>query len=195
MTSYLAESGAQQGAHPPLLAKLRGSLLSLKQLENVHITARWVRSLFMDFLDRLEERGSRRPTDLLIEDDSRPQEIQDRSHPYARSRGQAMSTVAPVRLATVTTLGGDNNSDAYTDNQPFPGAWTHMSSSLVDDLFMLPSGGEGEFALEALPTGYGPFDTFPSPSTMQYQSMYFLADLGLTASDETQHGYGAIDHG
>ena len=220
MNSVVAGCGVQ--SYQLLLPKLRSTLLALKQLETCHMTARWIRSLFMDFLQKLQEREkehSLRSTDQLEQNDDehntvgamvsatstqlpqRPltstklrQQIGTSNHTRERcsnvegvAEHQSKSLVPPPRHSSQTM--------AYSAYAPYNDSFERdpastagvrplsddptlsFNISLIDDLFALPDGPSSSQQQS--------IDQFPSPSTMQFQSMYFLADLGLAGMEDT----------
>ena len=182
--------------------KLRPSLLALKQFEECYVTARWVRSLFMDFLERRVDRqdGSRTPQrnsrqrvgdvgqnrnrlDQLpvAEDDAyhRVTPYTDASAIAALPTGHTPTTYNDTMMTTSAGPSDLNRSDGdaavqweFTE-QPMFDVSMSGDPTFVDELFSeLPQPGSN--------TSPG---CFPSPSTMAYQSIYFLADLGFHTGD------------
>jgi hypothetical protein len=185
--------------------KLRPSLLALKQLEECHVIARWIRLLFMDFLER---RGDR-------------QDGQSRERtPQPSSRcppGASDDNRNRMDLVSLAEHAAGDRTTSYTEASAVDGTPTGHRVATYDDTTIITSTGPDDvqrsdgaeathwdFAHQPLfdssisedPTFVDEFFSelpqqgnnaspgcFPSPSTMAYQSIYFLADLGFQRGD------------
>lgn len=220
--SAMTTAVADHGTHQPeqLSLKLRPSLLALKQFETCHITARWIRTLFMDVLQRLERRSSKRSrryrqsskrqqAGTQVEEATSGPEISESrkcsplpyTHMKCRLRSCLLEHVISDEAATIPNLhsvpnfvhqpacpvsAGTPSLSSYSFESPnsylqdssiaggtgldHASSTGLMNTSFVDDLFTQPNS----------MYGWSGFDNFPSPSTLQFQSLYFLADLGMS---------------
>lgn len=168
-------------ASPPksdlLLGKIRPGLLALKQFEPVYVLARWIRSFFMNTLNRSEPRGT------------------DSEAPDAQVPAEAPAVQQPITPQSVPHVPQDS------DGQQLPAemGYTVPMSMATPDFHYDAGGHVGECPSRAADMGgfwptsltHGVFSNgytsdameFPQPDSLQYQAMYFLADLGIAGSE------------
>ncbi|KAM5341512.1 hypothetical protein ACJ41O_014543 [Fusarium nematophilum] len=165
-----------------LMSKIRPGLLALKQFEPVYVLARWIRNFFMDILSRSEthaEEDIPRAHELIeASNNHEEQPITPVSVPYTATENAAASTSTPVSSDqpdySTPTL-------AATDSDFMFGNGTHGEACHPEEL----TRGVGGFWPTSLTSGVfsnnssGDVMDFPQPDSLQYQAMYFLADLGL----------------
>lgn len=189
MTAYVTEFGHRR---EQLLQRLRPNLLILKQFEQCHVTARWIRMLFMDLLDRHMDSEPKATTSVPA---PQQENLQcDTSQENSVRVGTAQMPPYAVTRSTNRLQDLDGTADQHTfstrvDGEPNSSGHAEASSGLdglhnsqnvaespklldpafVDEFFSFPHDMHSENGS----------NTFPSPSTMAYQSMYYLADLGL----------------
>ncbi|KIV76821.1 hypothetical protein PV11_08681 [Exophiala sideris] len=192
MTAHVAECSASK--REQLVHKLRPSLLALKQFEQCYITARWIRNLFMDFLGSAKLRAGQRRKTLGTQNDvdhqntaGGPLSANNEHEASSEPRNgvpESMTALCdespyPVNGVQSQTQGDTSapylyNSGSY-DFSVSPG---DMSQTIMSNLF--PNHATNDFVSLHQPgvSGMSTID-IPSPSTLDYQSLYFLADLGL----------------
>ena len=199
MTAHVAECGISSAKRDILSQKLRPNLLALKQFETTYILARWIRNLFMDIFTKQSRQVLQQ----------RRGDQQNQNQNVATSHVQDSSTT-PEHLInshpqhTAISGTGTTSTDAsYSVGEP-PGhasvseSGTYLYDSNFYDVETSPSAIMGNFVPnfitnEFLPHQYGNNDMsgmnmidFPSPSTLEYQSLHFLADLGLSGFNNYQ---------
>ena len=169
-----------------VLRKIRPGLLALKQFEPVYILARWIRNLFMDILKRSEsppgEEAQASQGIIEISRETEGQPITPDSVPYVPTTTAAACTVTP--LATDQPdyptpslmvedsdfmMPGNVHGDARPPNVGMRGMGGFWSTSLMNGVFS--SNHDTEMM------------DFPQPDSLQYQALYFLADLGIANTD------------
>jgi hypothetical protein len=189
MTAYVTEYSHRRER---LLQRLRPNLLMLKQFEQCHVTARWIRMLFMELLDRHVDREQKTTGGLAPQskDSSRDASREAGTSPGTAQRPPYTATSAADQLQGPDSVAGQPTCSTRVDEEANSGIsaesanghqdWLpssqsvddfamHLDSTFVDEFFSFPHDMHSESGS----------NTFPSPSTMAYQSMYYLADLGL----------------
>lgn len=176
---------------PPNSDQLRGTLrpglLSLKQFEPVYVLARWIRNFFMDILSRSEPRV----TDDVPQE---PVEVQTGQHPItpqsvphaasAESDGAQHMGTTPIETGidySTPSLGVEPASFVFGDGNPGDAELTRGGGGFWPTYMT-----HGVFSNSH---NTGDVMEFPQPDSLQYQAMYFLADLGIAGS-ESQNGRG-----
>lgn len=186
MIALAADGSMSPPRSDQLLCKIRPGLLALKQFEPVYVLARWIRNFFMDILGRsksLNDGGMPR-TDELIEsrDQGDAQAITPESVPYAQAGNARTRTETPIsaNLPEYSSPGlAVGDSSFMFDDGTHRDAWPPVE---------LPRGAGG-FWPTSLTSGVFSNDhdsdlmDFPQPDSLQYQAMYFLADLGIASSE------------
>lgn len=194
MTAHVAECGISSTNRDVLSQKLRPNLLALKQFETTYILARWIRNLFMDIINKpvrqaLDQRSDQR--DRGQNTDSHGRFEQDSSmtpESFLRSHHQSAETSEQGTSSTHNsystgegpphTSAPDDGTFLYNSN-----SYDHSTSpsvimgnfvpNFITNEFLPPQQGNGDMS------GMNMID-FPSPSTLEYQSLHFLADIGLS---------------
>ncbi|OQU98289.1 Fungal specific transcription factor domain-containing protein [Cladophialophora immunda] len=188
MTAQVAECGVSGRNRQQLSQKLRPTLLSLKQFEQCYVLARWIRNMFMDIINRPSRPSNETTrTSEIPRIDSRMNELQPLAERDLHSLAQTNMTISDSGTVPATeTL--------------YPFSEERASHNIASHDFSFVC--SGPYGQSASPTGYlidtlipnsPPNDffpplasfegvnmtDFPSPSSMEYQSLHFLAELGL----------------
>lgn len=169
-----------------LLRRIRPGLLALKQFEQVYVLARWIRSFFMDILKRSESppaNDSQPSHDLImIGGTNEGQPITPESVSYGPMAETETSIVTPIS-ATQTEFSTTN----LIVEDP-----SYMVASDMEGVSRSPTAvTRGMSSLWPASWVHGAFSNshdsdlmdFPQPDSLQYQFMYFLADLGIASSE------------
>jgi hypothetical protein len=186
MTAHVAECGVSGPKRDQLSQKLRPNLLSLKQFEKTYVLARWIRNLFMDIINRPSRHEADKVHSSSI--DSRLASTIE-NHPTQASEvaaGQNSTGIAHTAYSDTEhsthharSQEGEDQSYFYDSNSYDAGT----SPSVIMGNFV-----PNFITTEFLPPQHSGTDMqgnmnmidFPSPSSLEYQSLHFLADLGLS---------------
>lgn len=198
MTAHVAECGTSGAKRDQLSQKLRPCLLALKQFEQCYNLARWIKNMFMDII-------TRRPSRPVIE--RRRYEASTSKHNVQNANGNPAESVAQEDIDFVARDDSTNNTLAQTAPSQENRYLSGDSGSTSQDLGALASActydhGSLDPSLESpLRTSTTPLENFmpnftdsdfpdpqynedlnvgfPSPSSLEWQHLRFLADLGL----------------
>lgn len=169
-----------------LLRRIRPGLLALKQFEQVYVLARWIRNFFMDILKRSESPPANdgQPSHDLImiggTNDGQP--ITPESVSYGSMAENETSIITPMsatqpEFSTTNLMAEDPSYMVAGDMEEVgrsPTAATRGMSGFWPASLM-----HGVFSS----SHDGDLMDFPQPDSLQYQAMYFLADLGIASSE------------
>ncbi|KIV93367.1 hypothetical protein, variant [Exophiala mesophila] len=198
MTAHVAECGISGLVRDQLSQKLRPNLLALKQFETTFILARWIRNLFMDIINRPTRQAVHRtrhqqehppntnrssfeqPNPVTTSPHSQIQHQLPNQNPHAvTSAGHSFATtdqVAPTSIDDATYFYDSSSYDPGTSPSTIMG---NFVPNFITNEYLHPQQGSGDMS------GMNMID-FPSPSTLEYQSLHFLADLGLSGFNNYQ---------
>ena len=202
MTTHVSECSVSGSRRDQLSQRLRPSLLSLKQFEQCYILARWIRNLFMDIINQPNRHEVHHPLGHDEQQNHDGRVIEQPSFtPDSPSRNPSLTTTTdPSGPGTTSTdntysvgdppsqnlsTSGDASSNIYdASSYAFSDSPTGTSGVIVGNF--VPNFIANEF----LPpqrgmSGMNMID-FPSPSSLEYQSLHFLADLGLSGFNNGQ---------
>lgn len=186
MTALAADGSTSSPKSDQLMRKIRPGLLALKQFEPVYVLARWIRNFFMDILNRPESSSSteipRNHDQIETSDDHDGQPITPESVLNAPTENTAAHTSTPMSAA---------QSDYSTQNLAVEDSNYMFGNGTHEDVCpsVEPTWGAGGFWPTSLMTATFPNNNnggvmdFPQPDSLQYQAMYFLADLGMASSE------------
>lgn len=185
MTALAADGNIPSPRSNQLMRKIRPGLLALKQFEPVYVLARWIRNFFMDILNRPDSSSSaeisRAHEIFEISDNHDGQPITPESVFYASTENTAAHTSTPI-----SAVQSDYSTQSLTveDSNFMFGNGTHGDACPPAE----PTWGVGGFWSTSLTTAMFPNNDsgvmdFPQPDSLQYQAMYFLADLGMASSE------------
>ena len=193
MTAHVAECGVSWSRRDQLSQRLRPSLLALKQFEQCYVLARWIRNLFMDVINRPSQRDvhhapgqvERQSLDsrIIEQPSSTPDSFTQNPATTDLSGTGSTSTDNPYSIGDPPsqnlTPSGDTSSYLYETTSYDPSLSPTGTSGVIIGNFV-PNFITNEF----LPPQHGlsgmNMIDFPSPSSLEYQSLHFLADLGLS---------------
>lgn len=199
MTAHVAECGISGLVRDQLSQKLRPNLLALKQFETTFILARWIRNLFMDIINRPTRQAVHRTrhqrehphqnTDRSSLEQSplvnpSPHSQSQHHHPnqsahIATSAGHSFSTSDQVANASIDDANYFYDSSNYDPGTSPSTIMGNFVPNFITNEYLHPQQGGGDMS------GMNMID-FPSPSTLEYQSLHFLADLGLSGFNSYQ---------
>lgn len=196
MIAHVAECGVSGPQRLRLSQKLRPNLLALKQLEQCYMLAHWIRGLFMDIIERPERSRTEQKPGLPKEAqhlDSSTVEGQSTTpdgHPPNHSGITPGSNYLSGNSTTPTDHsfsvgeaplprhfpGGEGPSylDLSISQSPMETSLGSLFPNFITTDFFTPPYGVPEMTM----------GDFPSPSSLEYQSLHFLADLGLSGYTE-----------
>jgi hypothetical protein len=193
MTAHVAECGVSPAKHDQLSQKLRSSLLALKHFEQCYVLARWIRNIFMDIINRPSRRASHHAQKREGNHDLDKRVVGQSATPE--------SLLQHLRLPAGTNMPGSTIVSSYAVGEPTQ--QSHTTGTEASTVYMYDS---SSYDPSASPTGTSAvMDTivpnlitnkflpsphemsgmnnmidFPWPSSLEYQSLHFLADLGLS---------------
>jgi hypothetical protein len=162
MTAQYAESYSSDTSKSQLLSqKLRISLLGLKQFEQCYILARWIRKLFIDIFENSNHqsdhwyRGKSQVTHKTI---------------HTEQAGPTPPEPTPLELSNLSNFESLSRSSTRTFAPSMASDGdTSTLGSLVgyeNSVFQMPN----EFLSNL---------DFPTLSSLEYQGLHFMADLGF----------------
>lgn len=164
-------------------------MLALKQFEQCYILARWIRHLFTDIINR----QSRSNHESAYKPASIDERVAGEEKPFTTEgtfQEQSVTDMDGVHdFVPVTALPTDSYSMDDSARTPFHDTALYdmtAATPLMDNY--VPGFFTNDFLplrhdMEGMGMGLG---DFPSPSSLEYQSMHFLADLGLSGFGDYQ---------
>lgn len=162
MTTQYAESYSFDVSKSRLLSQeLRINLLGLKQFEQCYILARWIRKLFTDILEKSNQQSGDHDTETGTNGGKTNTAMQPRSNP---------SESAALDISHMLQF------DRTTNPSTIAYAPTIQPNGNASDIALW--GGHEDSAV-LMPADFLPLLDFPSPSSLEYQGLQFLADLGF----------------
>lgn len=199
MTAHVAECGISSATRDVLSQKLRPNLLALKQFETTYILARWIRNLFMDIINKpirqaLDQRSNQHKRSQNVDSHGPPEQDSSMTpESFLRSHHQSTVTSGSARASSSSTHNSYSTGEEPPPHTSGPDDGTYIYDSNSYEHSTSPSVIMGNFVPnfitnEFLPGQHGGNSDmsgmnmidFPSPSTLEYQSLHFLADIGLS---------------
>lgn len=192
MTVHVSDHTAQNVPGDQLAPRIRPYLLALKQLEQVYILARWIRNLFMDMISRRSKQVGTVNRPVVANESSVGLDMQG-NHRHSQPRSTSSTSPPTHMFARPPSATSYPATSSYTvDSPPAMTRHTapqryppHMYAAGVESGFMLgdfmPYFSAGNTFDPRFSNGADVLD-FPPPGTVEYQTLHFLADLGLPGS-------------
>jgi len=202
MTAHVAECGISSATRDVLSQKLRPNLLALKQFETTYILARWIRNLFMDIINKpvrqaVDQRGNQQKRSRIVDSHGAPEQDSSMTpESFLRSHHQSTqpNSGSAQGSSSSTTHNSYSTGEAgppHTSAPPDDGTYIYETNSY--DNSTSPSVIMGNFVPNFITNEFLPGQSgnsndmsgmnmidFRSPSTLEYQSLHFLADIGLS---------------
>lgn len=164
MTAQYVESHVSRVSRDMLLRQLRPNLLALKQFEQCYILARWIRNLFIDIMDQAGRTSAAETPQGIQTPHAQPLLATDANtgSMCPLQQRQIPFPVSSILDSSSLNCGGSLGRQFFFDTQP-------------------PSGNTHDFAM---PDGFQRHLDFPSPTSLEYQELSFLADLGFSTDNQ-----------